>query len=138
MHVLPMNAVCPSSPPSAEAIALVCASDPWAWTLDSTLAVIGIVIAGLGAIATALIAWWALRATDRANRLQREAQERSDRFTFVGAVEDYLDFWVQTGGGGDADKRVTSEARLDAQSAGVSADAEKVAAWIVKVLLDAK
>jgi hypothetical protein len=133
-----MTAVCPSPSPSADAIAIVCASDPWAWTLDSTLAVIGIVIAGLGAIATALIAWWALRATDRANRMQREVQERSDRFAFVGAVEDYLAFWVQTGGGGDSANRVTSEARLHAQAAGASADAEKVAAWIIKVLRDAK
>ncbi|MGX1703312.1 hypothetical protein [Microbacterium sp. NPDC055357] len=136
--MLTIDAVCPQSPPSAEAVALVCASDPWAWTLDSMLAAIGLGIAGVGAIATALIAWWALKATTRANQLQRASQERGDRLAFVGAVEDYLDFWVQTGGAQDADKRVTAEARLNAQAAGASSGAENVAAWIIQALREAK
>lgn len=138
MRVLTLTAACPESPPNAEAVAIACASDPWAWTLDATLAAIGLGIAGLGALATALIAWWALQATNRASQLQREAQERSDRLAFVGAVEDYLDFWVETGGAYNADKRVTSEARLNAQAAGASSGAESVAAWIIKALRDAK
>lgn len=134
-----MTAVCPAPipAPTGGAVAIVCASDPWAWTLDSTLAVIGIVVAGLGAVATALIAWLALRATDRANRLQREAQERATRFALVGGVEDYLEFWLESGGG-DTEKRATSEARLIAHAAGISADAEEVVKWIIEALSDAR
>lgn len=139
MRVPWTTAVCPTPipTPTGSAVAIVCASDPWAWNLDATLAVWAIVVAGLGAVATSLIALFALIATNRANRLQREAQERTTRFELVSGVEDYLDHWVETGGRGDLAKRATSEARLISRAAGISSDAEAVVKWIITALRDA-
>lgn len=71
--------------------------DPWAWSLETVLALIGVAVGFLGAVATVVVASLALAQTKRANRLEAEALRRADfergrqrRVELVTAIDKYL------------------------------------------------
>ena len=105
-------------------------TDPWAWSLDSVLALVGVAIAGLGAIATVLVATFALVATNRANRLEAAARERAGRVALSSAVDVYLRAWELEPYSASTKARESAKA-LTVAAAGVSSDAEIVAAWVL-------
>ena len=110
-------------------------SDPWAWSLDSLLALIGVMIAGLGAIATVLVATLALVATNRANRLEAAARERTGRVALSSAIDAYLREWELEPYFRDSEKMREAARSLTAAAAGVSSSAEDVATWVHEVLI---
>lgn len=111
------------------------APDPSAWSTDTTIALVGIVVALLGAVATGLLAWLALRQTTKATRLEREAQDRAGRLAAAAAIELYLAGWNPSWSV-DGQKEIDHEAvrALKSSTAGVSTDAQSVASWVLDEL----
>lgn len=110
-------------------------SDPWAWSLETLLALIAVIIAGLGAIATVLIATFALVATNRANRLEASARERAGRVALSSAIDAYLKGWETDPFYGASKMEGIESAKTLAQAAAeVSSSAESVAMWVIDAL----
>lgn len=131
------TAICPPPTPSPIVAAIASASDPWAWSLSDVLALIGLVVAGLGATATVLVAWFALRATQRANRLEAEARERAGRAALTSSVDVYLSGWeLDPYYFGDSVKGRESARALIASAAGISTQAATTAAWVRTALAE--
>lgn len=106
-------------------------SDAWAWSLGNLFAFIGVIVAGLGAVATVSIAIFALKATNRANRLGAEARERTGRLAFAAKVEDYLAGWEANPYYYlDTEDGQTRHRDLLFMTAGQSSDAAAVTAWM--------
>lgn len=130
----PFFAACPTPSVCARTVAVVCTADPWALSLDSLLILIGLIVGALGAAGTILVAWLALAATNRANRLEKEARERSGRVALASSVEAYLGGWEPQEYFDPGMKGEDSANALIAGAAGVSRDTEVVAQWVVKAL----
>lgn len=73
--------------------------DPWAWSLENVLLLLGVIVAGLGAIATVIVASLALAQTRRANRLEFESRDRSARAGLRKVVDEYVEKWMPSGSG---------------------------------------
>lgn len=111
------------------------APDPSAWSAHTTIALIGIIVALLGAVATGLLAWLALRQTTKATRLEREAHDRADRLTAAAAIELYLAGWSPSWGvGGQREIDDDAVTALQSSAAGISIDAQSVARWVIDEL----
>jgi len=110
-------------------------ADPWAWSLDSTLTAAGVGVAFLGALATALIAGFALAQTKHANRLEAEARARAARAEFARAVDKYL---TTVPPFNRLPQSITIPAMQDlhAAAAGVGSDAESIPGWIHSTVLE--
>lgn len=108
--------------------------DPWAWSLDSCLALSGVVVSAVGAIATIVVATLALVATKRANRLEAEGRERAGRVQLSSAIDAYLTVWGRDPHNYNARIRRESVESLAATAAGVSSNAETVATWVPNTL----
>lgn len=109
--------------------------DPWAWSLDAVLSVAGIAIAVLGALATVLFAWLALRQTKRANALEFEARKQAERAALSSAVDAYLATWAPLGVKPlSQEETVSAGQTLHAAAASISPDAHEVARWLIKVV----
>lgn len=130
-------------PPTPSPVPVLIVGDAWAWSLDSLIAV-------LGAVATALLAWLALRQTKRANRLDGEARQREEeareraeqdlararRSEMRAAVSVYLDTWKPSG---QMSYEQSQEAvvALIAAAAAISDEAARVAHWITEAMATA-
>ncbi|TFC83315.1 hypothetical protein E3T23_02805 [Cryobacterium cheniae] len=98
------------------------------------LALIGVMIAGLGAIATVLVATLALVATNRANRLEAAERERTGRVALSSAIDTYLREW-ELEPYGNTEKMREAARSLTAAAAGVSSSAETAATWVHDALI---
>lgn len=109
---------------------ILCASEPAAWSWDTT-------IAAVGAVATIIVAVWALVVTVRANRLDAERRERDDRTALSGAVDEYLAVWVPVGLPQPREAVAQSSQALHAAAASISPGAHEVARWVIRALDEA-
>lgn len=135
----PTPVVSLSPPPTfrqtIEPAVVLYAPEPSAWSADTTIALVGVIVALLGAFATGLLAWLALRQTAKATRLEQEAHERSGRLALASAIDAYLARWKPSWsiyGGREIDHDAVRALRTSA--AGISEDAQSVAEWVIEVL----
>jgi hypothetical protein len=111
------------------------APEPSAWSADTTIALVGVIVALLGAIATGLLAWLALRQTAKATRLEQEAQERTGRLALAAAIDVYISGWKPSWsihGRREIDHDAVRALRTSA--AGISEDAQSIAGWVIEEL----
>lgn len=115
--------------------------DPWAWSLDALIAVLGVAIgglgvlvAGLGAIATTLIAAWALVSTNRANKLEAEARARAGRVSLSSAIDAYLAGWSKDPSEGVTRSGLALGETLTMAARSISSGSVSVTAWVIREL----
>lgn len=149
MLTFPLNNATPSPTPNptptpsatltpsntVEPTVVLYAPDPSAWSADTTVALIGVVVALLGAVATGLLAWLALRQTTKATRLEQEAQDRAGRLAAASAIDTYLAGWKPSWSI-DGKREIDHDAvrALRTSTAGISTDAQSVADWVIEEL----
>lgn len=109
-------------------------ADSWAWSLETLLILIGVIIAGLGAAATTLVATLALVATNRANRLEAAARERASRVELSVAIDVYLEAWERDPYGALRKNGTELSKLVTTTAARISPSAESVATWVISTL----
>lgn len=110
------------------------APDPSAWSADTTIALIGVIVALIGAVATGLLAWFALEQTKKATRLEQEASDRSGRAAAASAIDAYLAGWKPEWGIHGRVIDYDARRALRSAAATTSSAAREVADWVITEL----